>query len=176
MLTRHHRMGFTFKSTPPLSPRLTTLDVLQIQEYSRLFSASEPPPGTLSCISSLPRTPGSASSASNLSLNVTSLASLLNLSSKKNYAFPLFSLEEGMATLLQYSCLENAFNRGGWRAIVHTVAKSRHNCSDLIHTHIMLYPVTLSSPPEHLLQFIITYLCVYSFACFMPLSPLEGKP
>ena len=42
MLTRHHRMGFTFKSTPPLYPRLTTLDVLQVREHSRLFPASEP--------------------------------------------------------------------------------------------------------------------------------------
>jgi len=32
------------------------------------------------------------------------------------------SLEEGMA--LQYSCLENSMDRGGWQAAVHRVAQS----------------------------------------------------
>ena len=31
---------------------------------------------------------------------------------------------EGNGTLLQYSCLENAMDRGAWRAIIHCVAKS----------------------------------------------------
>ena len=33
-------------------------------------------------------------------------------------------LEEGMAILLQYSCLENPIDRGAWWATVHRVAKS----------------------------------------------------
>ena len=33
-------------------------------------------------------------------------------------------LEEGVATL-QYSCLENPMDGGGWQATVHRVAKSR---------------------------------------------------
>ena len=33
-------------------------------------------------------------------------------------------LEEGMATPLQYFCLENLIDRGAWRATVHGVAKS----------------------------------------------------
>ena len=32
-------------------------------------------------------------------------------------------LEEGMATPLQYSCLENPMNRGAWRPTVHGVAE-----------------------------------------------------
>ena len=32
-------------------------------------------------------------------------------------------LEEGMAILLQYSCLENPIDRGAWWATVHGVAK-----------------------------------------------------
>ena len=35
------------------------------------------------------------------------------------------ALEEGMATLLQYSCLENPMDRGAWQATVHGVVKSR---------------------------------------------------
>ena len=33
-------------------------------------------------------------------------------------------LQEGMATHASYSCLENAMDRGAWRATVHGVAKS----------------------------------------------------
>ena len=33
-------------------------------------------------------------------------------------------LEEGMATQLQYSCLENPMDRGAWWATVHRVTKS----------------------------------------------------
>ena len=34
---------------------------------------------------------------------------------------------EGNDYLLQYSCLENSMDRGAWQAIVHGVAKVRHN-------------------------------------------------
>ena len=37
------------------------------------------------------------------------------------------SLEKGMATPLQYSCLENSINRGAWQATVHGVTGVRHN-------------------------------------------------
>ena len=33
------------------------------------------------------------------------------------------SLGEGNDNLLQYSCLENLIDRGGWQAMVHSVAK-----------------------------------------------------
>ena len=33
-------------------------------------------------------------------------------------------LERGMATPLQYSCLENPMDRGAWRSAVHGVAES----------------------------------------------------
>ena len=36
-------------------------------------------------------------------------------------------LEEGTATLLQYSCLEPPMDRGAWRATVHGVAKVGHD-------------------------------------------------
>ena len=36
----------------------------------------------------------------------------------------------GEGNALQYSCLENLMNRGGWRATVHGVAKSRTQLSD----------------------------------------------
>ena len=35
------------------------------------------------------------------------------------------SLEEGMATTLNHSCLENPMDRGAWWATVHRVAKSQ---------------------------------------------------
>ena len=36
------------------------------------------------------------------------------------------SPEGGNSTLLQFSCLENATNRGAWRATVHRVARVGH--------------------------------------------------
>ena len=39
-------------------------------------------------------------------------------------------LEEGMATQLQYSCLENAMDRGAWQATVHRVPKNWTGMSD----------------------------------------------
>ena len=40
------------------------------------------------------------------------------------------SLGEGNSSPLLYSCLENSMNRGGWRAPVHGVAKSRTQLID----------------------------------------------
>ena len=34
---------------------------------------------------------------------------------------------EGNGNPLQYSCLENSMDRAAWQAIVHGVAKSRHD-------------------------------------------------
>ena len=36
-------------------------------------------------------------------------------------------LEEGMATPLQYSCLQNSMDRGAWWATVHGVTQSQPN-------------------------------------------------
>ena len=36
----------------------------------------------------------------------------------------------GNGNLLQYSCLENAMDRGAWKATVHGVAKGRTQLSD----------------------------------------------
>ena len=41
------------------------------------------------------------------------------------------AIGEGNGTPLQYSCLENSMGRGAWWAIVHGVAKSRAQLSDL---------------------------------------------
>ena len=41
---------------------------------------------------------------------------------------------EGNGTQLQYSCLENPMDGGGWWATVHGVAKSRTRLSDFIFT------------------------------------------
>ena len=37
------------------------------------------------------------------------------------------SPEEGNGNPLQYYCLENAMDGGAWRAVVHGVARVRHN-------------------------------------------------
>ena len=42
-------------------------------------------------------------------------------------------LEKEMAT--QYSCLENAMDRGAWQAMVHVVTKSQTQLSTHAHTH-----------------------------------------
>ena len=39
-------------------------------------------------------------------------------------------LEEGMATPLQYSCLENSMDGGAWRDTIYGVAKSWTRLSD----------------------------------------------
>ena len=39
-------------------------------------------------------------------------------------------LENGMTTLLQYSCLGNRMDRGAWQTIVHLVAKSQTRLND----------------------------------------------
>ena len=49
-------------------------------------------------------------------------------------------LEEAIATLLQYSCLDDAMDRGTWQATVHRLAKSWTWLKQLsTHTHIYLY-------------------------------------
>ena len=40
------------------------------------------------------------------------------------------SLGEGNGNPLQYSCLENSMNRGGWQDTVHGIAKSQTGLSD----------------------------------------------
>ena len=42
---------------------------------------------------------------------------------------------EGNGNPLQYYCLENAMDRGAWRATVHGVAKSQTRLSTHTHTH-----------------------------------------
>ena len=54
-------------------------------------------------------------------------------------------LGEGNGTPLQYSCLENAMDRGAWWATVHGVAKSRTRLSD--------FTFTFFSSPGKLSQF-----------------------
>ena len=50
---------------------------------------------------------------------------------------------EGNDNPLQYSCLENPTDRGGWQATVHGVAKSQTWLSDL-HTHTHTHTHTCS--------------------------------
>ena len=46
---------------------------------------------------------------------------------------------------LQYSCLENAMDRGAWWATVHGVAKELDTTEQLTRTHLVLSPRTWSS-------------------------------
>ena len=46
---------------------------------------------------------------------------------------------EGNGNPLQYSCMENPMDRGAWRAIVHGVARVRH---DLATTPLYMYICT----------------------------------
>ena len=48
--------------------------------------------------------------------------------------FPHGSVEEGNGTLLQYSCLENPMDRGGWKAAVNGVAEGQTQLSDFTFT------------------------------------------
>ena len=79
-----------------------------------------------------------------------------------------------MATLLQYSCLENPFNRGAWQATVHRVAKSQTQLKRLnTDTHYSL---------PHYSEFSRTSIAVYNqvficlFLCLFHASlPTRGK-
>ena len=42
---------------------------------------------------------------------------------------------KGNGNPLQYSCLGNSMDRGGWRATVHGVEKSQTSLSNQEHTH-----------------------------------------
>ena len=48
--------------------------------------------------------------------------------------FPMQGSGEGNVTLLQYSCLESAMDRGAWWAAVHGVVKSQTRLSDFTFT------------------------------------------
>ena len=54
-------------------------------------------------------------------------------------------LGEGMATPLQYSCLENPMDRGAWRVTVHGVTKSRTRLSDSAQHNVTPREGTASS-------------------------------
>ena len=48
------------------------------------------------------------------------------------------SLEEGMATAFQYSCLENPMDSGAWQATVYEVTKSQTRLKQIsMHTKIL---------------------------------------
>ena len=51
---------------------------------------------------------------------------------------------EGNGSPLQYSCLENAMDRGAWQVTIHGVAKSQTRLSDFIFTFIASKRVSLS--------------------------------
>ena len=53
-------------------------------------------------------------------------------------------LEKEMATL-QYSCLENPMDRGGWWATVHGATKSRTRLSDFTSNELMFHCITYYS-------------------------------
>ena len=48
--------------------------------------------------------------------------------------FVTISYGEGSGTPLQYSCLENPMDRGGWKAAAHGVAEGRARLSDFTFT------------------------------------------
>ena len=45
---------------------------------------------------------------------------------------------DGDGNPLQYSCLENAMDRGAWQAMVHGITKSQTQLSDSARTHYVL--------------------------------------
>ena len=49
----------------------------------------------------------------------------------------------GQGNPLQYSCLENAVNKGDWQGTVHSIAKSQTGLC--LHTHTHTHTHTLSS-------------------------------
>ena len=59
---------------------------------------------------------------------------------------------EGNGNPFQYSCLENAMDRGAWWATVHGVAKSRTRLSDLTVSFLYLLHGQAGSLPLHHLE------------------------
>ena len=62
---------------------------------------------------------------------------LLEILDMRIYKFPF---GEGNGTSLQYSCLENPMDGGGWKAAVHGVAEGQTRLSDFtftFHFHVL---------------------------------------
>ena len=55
------------------------------------------------------------------------------------------STGEGNGSPFQYSCLENAMDRGAWQAIVHVVARTGHDLATKPIPHIFLYGASLGA-------------------------------
>ena len=53
---------------------------------------------------------------------------------RSDLAAAAISFREGNGTLLQYSCLENPMDRGGWKAAVNGVAEGQTQLSDFTFT------------------------------------------
>ena len=53
--------------------------------------------------------------------------------------YVLISPEGGNGNPLQYSCLENAMDRGAWQATVHRVAKRWTQRTEHACTHVFLF-------------------------------------
>ena len=69
---------------------------------------------------------------------------------------------EGNGNALQYSCLENAMDRGAWWATVYGVAKSRTRLSDLtlsflylLHGQAGSFPLRHLESPQNRLQTLL---------------------
>ena len=67
----------------------------------------------------------------------------------------------GNGNLLQYSCLENSTDRGGWQAIVHGVTKL--DMTEQIYTHMCIYYYTHMCITSGILRsYLYTHMCVYT--------------
>ena len=100
-------------------PRVCTLDVLMIRNYTFICSGgSTPPPG-------LPRWHSGKESSCQCR------------SHERQSSIPGSRRSPGgeHGNPLQYSCLENLMDRGAWWAIVHGVSKSGTRLSTRAHTH-----------------------------------------
>ena len=75
------------------------------------------------------------------------------------------SPREGNGNPLQYSCLENAMNRGAWWATVHGVAKSWTWLSDS-HTHTHTHTHTHISSVNYPLRILPFYHTSFSMVSF----------
>ena len=108
-------------------PRVCTLDVLMIRNYTFIcLGGSTPPPG-------LPRWHSGKESSCQCR------------SHERQSSIPGSRRSPGgqHGNPLQYSCLENLMDRGAWWAIVHGVSKSGTRLSARAHTHAQAHPSSL---------------------------------
>ena len=152
-----HRVGNAIQPSHPLSstpPPVTNPSQHQSLPMSQLFAWDGQSTGVSTLASFLPKNTQDWSPLAWtgwISLQSKGLLGVLSNTTVQKHQFFSTHLSFGEGTLLQYSCLENSTDGGGWWAAVHGVAESRTWLSDFTFTfHFHALEKEMQSTPVFL--------------------------